>query len=65
MANYLDLTTGLPSLWAKIKALIPTKTSDLTNDSSFITPADFATDDEVNEMLVEMGFGMLLVREEE
>lgn len=40
MANFLDLTTGLPALWAKIKALVPTKTSDLTNDSEFITDDD-------------------------
>ena len=29
--------TSLASLWAKIKGLIPTKTSDLTNDSGFLT----------------------------
>lgn len=34
--NFLD-KTGLGQVWAKIKALIPTKTSDLTNDSGFIT----------------------------
>ena len=34
--NYLD-KTGLGEVWSKIKALIPTKTSDLTNDSDFIT----------------------------
>lgn len=33
--NFLD-KTGLGQVWAKIKALIPTKTSDLTNDSGFI-----------------------------
>ena len=34
--NFLD-KTGLGLVWAKIKSLIPTKTSDLTNDSGFIT----------------------------
>ena len=34
--NYLD-KTGLGEVWSKIKALIPTKTSDLTNDSGFLT----------------------------
>lgn len=34
--NYLD-KTGLTTLWGKIKALVPTKTSDLTNDSGFVT----------------------------
>ena len=34
--NFLD-KTGLSYLWGKIKALIPTKTSDLTNDSGFLT----------------------------
>lgn len=29
--------TSLASLWAKIKALIPTKTSDLTNDAGYLT----------------------------
>ncbi|MCQ2978205.1 MAG: tail fiber protein [Clostridia bacterium] len=33
---YLD-NNGLRHLWDKIKGLIPTKTSDLTNDSGFIT----------------------------
>ena len=40
MSNYLD-KTGLTYFWGKIKAYIasvlPTKTSDLTNDSGFIT----------------------------
>lgn len=44
MANkYLD-NDGVLYLWGKIKALVtgavPTKTSDLTNDSGFITSAD-------------------------
>lgn len=44
MANkYLD-NDGVLYLWNKIKALVsgavPTKTSDLTNDSGFITSAD-------------------------
>lgn len=34
--NYLD-KSGLSTLWGKIKNLIPTKTSDLTNDSGFLT----------------------------
>lgn len=34
--NFLD-KTGLSTLWSKIKALIPTKTSELTNDSGFLT----------------------------
>ena len=34
--NFLD-KTGLGLVWAKIKALIPTKTSDLTNDSGFVS----------------------------
>lgn len=38
MATYKRLDeTGLSLVWAKIKAIIPTKTSDLTNDSGFIT----------------------------
>lgn len=36
MAKFLD-NTGLSQVWEKIKALIPTKTSDLTNDSGFLT----------------------------
>lgn len=40
---YLD-NTGLSYFWSKIKALvnslIPTKVSDLQNDSGFITLAD-------------------------
>lgn len=38
MAQFLD-KTGLNYFWAKIKALIPTKTSQLTNDSGYITSA--------------------------
>jgi len=34
--NYLD-KTGLSTLWAKIKGAMPTKTSDLTNDSGYVT----------------------------
>lgn len=33
---YLD-KTGLGLVWNKIKGLIPTKVSDLTNDSGYIT----------------------------
>lgn len=36
MAKYLDYS-GLSDLWVKIKAKIPTKVSDLTNDSGFVT----------------------------
>lgn len=36
--NYLD-KTGLGTLWGKIKALVPTKVSDLNNDSGFQTQA--------------------------
>ena len=32
--------TGLAYFWSKIKALIPTKTSDLNNDSGFIGNSD-------------------------
>lgn len=32
--SYLD-KTGLADLWAKIKGIIPTKTSELTNDSGY------------------------------
>lgn len=39
MAKYLD-ENGLLYLWGKIKAILPTKTSQLTNDSGFITTAD-------------------------
>lgn len=42
MANsYLD-KTGLAYLWGKIKALIPTKTSDITNDSGYVTSTEVA-----------------------
>lgn len=34
--NYLD-KTGLAHLWAKIKAKIPTKVSQLTNDEGYLT----------------------------
>lgn len=34
---------GLTYLWSKIKALIPTKVSDLQNDSNFITSASVPT----------------------
>lgn len=33
---YLD-ETGLQRVWNKVKALIPTRTSELTNDSGFLT----------------------------
>lgn len=39
MAKYLD-NNGLLYLWGKIKGIVPTKTSELTNDSNFITKAD-------------------------
>lgn len=34
--NYLD-KTGLGEFWAKIKGIVPTKVSDLTNDSGYVT----------------------------
>ena len=34
--NYLD-KTGLSALWAKIKGIVPTKVSDLTNDFGYVT----------------------------
>ena len=37
--TFLD-KTGLAHLWEKIKAKIPTKTSQLTNDSGFINTVD-------------------------
>ena len=36
--KYTD-ATGVAEIWAKVKSIIPSKTSDLTNDSSFITPS--------------------------
>lgn len=39
MAKYLD-SNGLLYLWGKIKGAMPKKTSDLTNDSGFITSSD-------------------------
>lgn len=39
MAKYLD-SNGLLYLWSKIKSIIPKKTSELTNDSGYITAAD-------------------------
>lgn len=39
MAKFLD-DNGLLYLWNKIKAIIPTKTSDITNDSGYITTSD-------------------------
>lgn len=36
VTNYLD-KTGLGTLWGKIKALVPTKVSDLNNDSGYMT----------------------------
>ena len=40
--NYLD-KTGLTYFWSKIKAALPTKTSDLTNDSGFVSTSDTGT----------------------
>ena len=40
--SYLD-KTGLTYLWGKIKNQIPTKTSDLTNDSNFVTSTQLST----------------------
>lgn len=44
MANktFLD-KTGLTYFWGKIKAKIPTKTSDLTNDSNYVKTTDYAS----------------------
>lgn len=39
MAKFLD-DNGLLYLWSKIKAIVPTKTSQITNDSGYITTAD-------------------------
>lgn len=39
--NFLNVA-GLTRAWAKIKAKIPTKTSDLSNDSDFQTGTDLA-----------------------
>lgn len=39
MGKHLD-SNGLLYLWQKIKAALPTKTSQLTNDSGFITSSD-------------------------
>lgn len=39
--KYLD-STGLATLVNKIKALIPSKTSDLTNDSNYVKNTDYA-----------------------
>lgn len=39
MAKFLD-SNGLLYLWQKIKSVVPTKVSDLTNDTGFITSAD-------------------------
>lgn len=36
--KYLD-KTGLTYVWSKIRGLIPTKTSDITNDSDYTTNA--------------------------
>lgn len=50
MASYLD-KDGLEYLWNKIKPWIPTKTSDITNDSGYITSGDIPskTSDLVND----------------
>lgn len=39
MSKFLD-DNGLLYLWTKIKGILPKKTSELTNDSGFITSAD-------------------------
>ena len=39
MAKYLD-SNGLLYFWSKIKAIVPTRTSELTNDSDFVTSKD-------------------------
>lgn len=42
--KYLD-DTGLAYLWGKIKAIIPTKTSELTNDSNYVQDASYVHTD--------------------
>ena len=37
--------TGLAVLWGLIKALVPTKTSDLTNDSNFVADSSYVHTD--------------------
>lgn len=39
MAKFLD-SNGLLYFWQQLKTKIPSKTSDLTNDSGFITSSD-------------------------
>ena len=42
MANFLD-KNGLTYFWGKVKAAIPTNTSQLTNDSGYLTSAEGMT----------------------
>lgn len=51
--NFLD-KTGLGLVWAKIKALVPTKTSDLTNDSGYITSSSVPT--KVSDLTNDSGY---------
>lgn len=41
MSKYLD-ETGVARLWEKTKAKMPSKTSQLTNDSDFLDSSDFS-----------------------
>lgn len=65
MADLLD-ANGLLYVWGKIKGLIPKRTSDLTNDSGFLTShqslADYVTKDNLNTALNGItGFNFIIV----
>lgn len=51
--NYLD-KTGLAHFWEKIKAKIPTKTSQLNNDSSFTTQTELLNNATFKQAIVEL-----------
>ena len=49
MSYFLDLTTGLPTLWAKIKAIVPQQEDDidvlnLLSEFGYSTPLSDADD---------------------
>lgn len=50
--------TGLAYLWGKITARIPTKTSDITNDSGYITGTSYATANTGGTVKVTPAFGV-------
>lgn len=53
--KFLD-ETGLAHLWSKIKSIIPTKTSQLTNDSGFVSDtSNFATKDRYGDTAISLG----------